>query len=103
MRIVFFLIGIFLLISCNQGNNRQNEKNGTELQIALTEVTLQIGGMHCEMCVASIEKGVGAVEGVELVKAELDDSTAVVKFNNAQTNLTEITQAIEKRGYTVKK
>lgn len=103
MRTLFFLVGIFLLVSCSQGNKQQNggDESSAE-QVAQTEVTLHIGGMHCDMCVASIEKGVGAVDGVEFVKAQLSDSTAVVRFNESETGLAEIKAAIEKRGYSVK-
>jgi Cu+-exporting ATPase len=101
MKNLIFILGIFLLISCGQGNKQQGT-SGSDANQALTEVTLQIGGMHCDMCVASIEKGVGVLEGVEFVKADLSDSTAVIQFNEAETSLAEITQAIEKRGYTVK-
>ena len=101
MRNLVFILGILFLVSCG-GQKKNNTGNDSTAEASLTEVTLNVGGMHCDMCVASIEKGVGAVEGVEFVKAELNDSTAVVKFNEAETSLTEITQAIERRGYTVK-
>ena len=101
MRTLIFFLGIFFLVSCG-GQKTQNEGDETPVQVTLTEVKLDVGGMHCDMCVASIEKGVGAVEGVDFVKAELSDSTALVKFNEAETSLAEIKQAIEKRGYKVK-
>ena len=101
MRNLVFILGIFFLVSCG-GQKKQNEGNDSSAQATLTEVTLNVGGMHCDMCVASIEKGVGAVEGVEFVKTELSDSTTVVKFNETETSLAEVTQAIERRGYTVK-
>ena len=101
MRNLVFILGIFFLISCG-GQKKQNDGNDSTAQAVLTEVTLNVGGMHCDMCVASIEKGVGEIEGVEFVDAELSDSTAVVHFNEAETSWAEITQAIEKRGYTVK-
>lgn len=102
MRTLIFILGIFLLVSCGQGNKQQNEGESATEQVALTEVTLHIGGMHCDMCVASIEKGVGAVEGVKFVEAQLNDSTAVVRFNESETGLAEIKAAVEKRGYSVK-
>jgi copper chaperone len=101
MRNLVFILGIFILVSCG-GQKKQNDGNDSTAQAVLTEVTLNVGGMTCDMCVASIEKGVGAVEGVEFVKAELSDSTALIKFNEAETSLAEITQAVERRGYTVK-
>lgn len=101
MKTLIFIFGIFMLVSCGQGNKQQENSDSTAGQ-ALTEVTLNVGGMHCDMCVASIEKGVGAIDGVEFVDAELSDSTAVIRFFEAETSLAEITQAIERRGYTVK-
>jgi copper chaperone len=101
MRNLIFILGVLLLVSC--GNQRkQNEGNDSSETAALTEVTLNVGGMHCDMCVVSIEKGVEALDGVEFVKVELNDSTAVVKFNETETSLADIRQAIERRGYTVK-
>lgn len=103
MRTLFFLLGIIFLVSCSQGNKQQNGGDESPAEpVALAEITLQIGGMHCDMCVASIEKGVGAIEGVEFVKAQLSDSTAVVRFSESETNLAEIKAAVEKRGYSVK-
>jgi copper chaperone CopZ len=54
------------------------------------------------MCVQSIEKGVNQLKGIEFVKANLNDSTAKVKFDVSKTNIAEIEKAIEKRGYSVK-
>jgi len=102
MRTLIFFFGFFLLVSCGQGNKQQSNGESATEQVVLTEVTLHIGGMHCDMCVASIEKGVGAVEGVDFVKAQLNDSTAVVRFSESETNLAEIKTAVEKRGYSVK-
>jgi Cu+-exporting ATPase len=102
MKINIFLVMILMLaMACQSGNN--SDKKPADAEVAMTEVTLTVGGMHCEMCVASIEKGVGQIAGVDSVSAVLDDSTAFIRFNPQIASLNEISLAIEKRGYTVKK
>ena len=102
MKAIIYTLGIFLFLSCGQANKKTNEKNEASASTELTEVTLHIGGMTCAMCVASIEKGVSEVKGVEYVKVALNDSTAIVRFSDAKTGMDEIKKAVEKRGYTVK-
>ena len=45
---------------------------------------------------------VNELEGISFVKASLNDSTAIVKFDASKTDLAQIEKAIEKRGYKVK-
>ncbi|SHF28804.1 copper ion binding protein [Mariniphaga anaerophila] len=101
MRTLISILMILFVVSCGQGTKKKAEQ-GDSPQIILAEVKMHVGGMHCEMCVASIEKGVGSVEGVDSVKVALNDSSLVVLFNTDETSLDEIKQAVEKRGYTVK-
>jgi copper chaperone len=96
---ILFFVGLF---SCQQGNQKQNQSSEPVEVASVIEDTVHIGKMHCEMCVASVEKGVSDVEGVEYVKAMLDDSIAVVRYDKIETSLEEIHNAIVKRGYTVK-
>ncbi len=97
------ILAIAFLMSCQSANKEQKQDAETHVETAaLVEKTISISGMHCDMCVASIEKGVGEVEGVQSVVASLSDSTAVVQFNANETSVGAIQQAIEKRGYNVK-
>lgn len=102
MRTLVILFSMALLFSCSQNNRKQEN---TEEQAVVTEVreeVLHIGKMHCEMCVASVEKGLGSVEGVEFVKVSLEDSTATVRYNASDTNREELRLVVEKRGYVLK-
>ena len=102
MKNIIIVLGVVLFASCNSGN-KGTDSSEAEIPVAqLVMDTVNIGGMHCDMCVSSIEKGVGEVEGVEFVKANLNDSVAIVKFDAAKTGLHEIEAAIEKRGYRIK-
>lgn len=93
---VFCVIGI----SCSQSGS-ENKKQDDNAVNLVTD-TIHISGMHCDMCVSSIEKGVHEVEGVKSVEAILDDSLAVVQYDQVKTDLKEIKSAVVKRGYTVK-
>ena len=105
-RILFQFLAITaigFLAACQSGsNNNGGGQKSNEQSVAVVEKTFSIKGMHCDMCVASIEKGVSQVEGVQSVTAKLNDSTAVVRFDEASVELADIEKAIEKRGYSVK-
>ncbi len=102
MKRIFYLIVILTIFSCQTGNkNKQEEKSKTEqAQIAVTKIN--IGGMHCDMCVASIEKGVKELDGIVNVAVSLKDSDAVVSYDKSKTDLAKIEKAIEARGYKIK-
>lgn len=102
MRILFSIIVFAFFTSCQQGSNSSQGTSDTQSTVELQEDVLNIGKMHCEMCVASIEKGLASVEGVEFVKVNLDDSTAVVKYDSKKANTDQFKQVIEKRGYILK-
>ena len=99
-------LGLLLIIvgflSCNSGNKKVEKADVGIEKEALAEATINIGGLHCEMCVASVTKGVNELEGVANVKVTLSDSVAVVSYNSKKLELAEIEKAIEKRGYTIK-
>ena len=102
MKNIFYLITILIFVSCQSGNkNKQEEKLPPE-SAQMVESTINIGGMHCDMCVASIEKGVKELDGIVSVAVSLADSTAVVSYDKSKVELAKIEKAIEARGYSVK-
>jgi copper chaperone len=94
---VFLLVG---LIACQGGT--KTEKAAPAAEVSFTEISFQVSGMHCDMCVASIEKGVSQLAGIDSVKAVLNDSLTFVRFNASMVSEEEISKAIETRGYKVK-
>lgn len=91
---------IVLLAACYTNEKKTN--NNTVKSIEIMETTLTIRGLHCNSCVASVEKGIKALDGIKTVVVTLNDSTAVVKYNAYSVNIGDIQKSIEKRGYTVK-
>lgn len=67
----------------------------------MVEAKLQVNGMHCDDCEASIAKGVNTIAGIDSISANHEDSTAFVRFDSNQTNLKDISKAIEDRGFIV--
>ena len=67
----------------------------------MVEAKLQVNGMHCDDCEASIAKGVNAIAGIDSISANHEDSTAFIRFDSNQTNLKDISKAIEDRGFVV--
>lgn len=104
MKKLFFLLFLAVFVSCSSGNkNVNNKKLETEqVNVEVVEATINIGGMTCDMCVASVTKGVNELEGITAVNVSLEDSTAVVSYLPNKLELAEIEKAIVKRGYTIK-
>jgi len=98
---VLFLFIVLAFVSCQTGTKKANEKAEVE-KAELVEATINIGGLHCNNCVASVKKGINGLAGIETLEVTLSDSTAVVSFDPEKTNLAEIEKTIETRGYTIK-
>lgn len=93
---LFILVGF---VACNSGTQKTTEVAQPE---QIVESTIDIGGLHCDACVTSVEKGVNSLSGIESVKVTLADSTAIVKYNASAVSIDDIEKSIEKRGYTIK-
>jgi len=102
MKKILLTFIVLAFVACQSGNSEKTSGQAPETTAELVETTINVGGMHCDMCVASIEKGINELEGISFVKASLEDSTAVVKFDASKTDLIQIEKAIEKRGYSIK-
>jgi copper chaperone CopZ len=61
--------------------------------------TIQIDGMHCEHCVASVREALEGVEGATPASVEI--GTASVRYDSDETRPEEIDRAVEDAGYAV--
>ena len=102
MKKLILLIAVLAFVSCQSGNKNKPEEKTAPESVQVVESTINISGMHCENCVASVEKGVKELDGIVSVAVSLNDSTAVVSYDTSKLELAKIEEAIEKRGYTVK-
>lgn len=102
MRIIVLMTLVLFFTACQQGNNKKEQATDNRSSVELKEEVLNIGKMHCEMCVASVEKGLKSVEGVEFAKVNLEDSTAVVRYDETKADINTFKEVVEKRGYVLK-
>lgn len=66
------------------------------------QTTLHIDGMTCQGCVKSVTRALQAVNGVSNVQVDLASGKADVDFNDQQTTLSALTEAVEDAGFDVK-
>lgn len=65
------------------------------------QLTLPVTGMTCANCVATIERNLKKVNGVETAVVNLSSERATVEFNPALTGIDELVGRIRKAGYDV--
>jgi Cu+-exporting ATPase len=66
----------------------------------MNTITLKSQDIHCASCAASIEKVVGALEGVRKVEVDIDGQAATVQFEPPATT-DSISSAMEEAGFDV--
>ena len=101
-RLLIIALVVVGFTACQSGNKKTADEKSNTAPVQLVQTTIDIGGLDCDMCVKSVEKGVNELTGISSVTVSLDDSSAVVKYDASKVQLAEIEKAIEKRGYSIK-
>lgn len=65
------------------------------------QVTLPITGMTCANCVATVERNLKKVDGVETANVNLSSERATVEFDPAVSALDDLIQRVQRAGYDV--
>ncbi len=65
----------------------------------MTQTTLQVHGMRCAGCVASVEKGLRNTPGVSDASVNLATGDAVVSHDKSQVDAAQLVEAVSKAGY----
>ena len=65
------------------------------------QVTLPITGMTCANCVATVERNLKKVDGVQVALVNLSSERATVEFDPALTGLDELVGRIRRAGYDI--
>lgn len=71
----------------------------TTLQAAEQSVILKVDGMTCQACPYQVKSALKKVEGVISASASLENSEAVVTFDDAVTNVATLTEATTNAGF----
>jgi len=69
--------------------------------MATQTITLQISGMSCASCVATIEGALGNLKGVSKARVNFAAQKAQVEYDPEQTDLQQIEEAVRDAGYEV--
>jgi copper chaperone CopZ len=65
----------------------------------MSELKLEIGGMSCGHCVASVRRALEAVKGVEVIGVTVGGAT--VKLDPTIASKDQLIDAVEDQGYEV--
>src|SRR3990170_113075 len=65
------------------------------------QITLPVTGMTCANCVATVERNLKKVNGVQSAAVNLSSERAVVEFDPSMTGLSDLIGRIERAGYGV--
>ncbi len=63
--------------------------------------TFPVTGMHCASCAVKVEKVLNAQSGVVHASVNLANASALVEYEEVQTNLTDIKKAVQSTGYDI--
>lgn len=64
-------------------------------------ITLNIEGMTCGGCVKSVTNALNQVTGVQSADVSLANNNATINFDDSQTDVQQLTEAIEDAGFDV--
>ena len=86
--------------------NKKIENKITEIKKSkeeknMNKKTVIIEGMQCNHCKVTVEKVLGAIEGIEKVEVNLSNKTVVIEMSKEIDNNT-IKKVIEEAGFTLK-
>ena len=94
---LFIALAALALVACNSPQKSADKAQAP----VMVEANLNVEGMHCDDCEASIAKGVNELAGIDSISANHEDSTAFVRFDSNKTSMKDISKAIEGRGFVV--
>lgn len=63
------------------------------------KTTLNVKGMTCKHCAASVESSIRTVSGVKEAKADLDSDTVSVEYDETKVLEAALAAAVEEAGF----
>lgn len=73
-----------------------------EQQDNMTKTNLTISGMHCESCAKIIEMELGDQSGVDNIKVNYNEHSAVIEYDQEKISIEKIIEIIDSLGYQTK-
>jgi len=94
---VFITALLFVsLASCN------NSKKSDDVDLTPLTISMDIHGMTCNGCAETVRASVAQMgDGINSVKVDLENATALIEFVPAELDSIDIRKAIEINGYKI--
>ena len=68
--------------------------------MSIKTITLDVDGMSCGHCVASVENSLKELDGIFAAKVTLDENRVVVEYNPDKVNIMQMVIATTNAGYS---
>jgi Cu+-exporting ATPase len=85
----------------NQLPNYQLTKKGFDYMTESKQLTLPVTGMTCANCVATVERNLKKLDGVQTAVVNLSSERATVEFDAAKLELGDLIARVQRAGYGV--
>jgi copper chaperone len=73
------------------------------MSATIERIVVSTPDMSCEHCVAAIQEEVGALAGVQSVKADLPTKQVTIAYDSSVVDVPQIEAALDDAGYPVAK
>ena len=70
--------------------------------MSVAKLQVQVGGMSCSFCTATIERALGRMEGVSAVNVSLAHEDALIQYDPARRTPDELLETLRSLGYTIR-
>jgi copper chaperone len=67
----------------------------------MTQIQLDVKGMTCGHCKASVTGALEELDGVKSVKVDLEGGKADVEYDESKVSVEQMKEAVEEQGYDV--
>lgn len=67
----------------------------------MKDITVEIGGMHCVMCAAAVERSLKKLNGVKEAEVSYASESAHIVYDDANLNMKAISKNVKQAGYVV--
>lgn len=67
----------------------------------MKDITVEIGGMHCVMCAAAVERSLKKLDGVQEAEVSYASESAHIVYDDAKLNIKHISKNVKQAGYVV--
>jgi copper chaperone CopZ len=64
------------------------------------ETTLKIPAIHCDSCVKTVSRTLGALPSVEVTETDPDSKLVRLRFDGSAVNLDRIREALDEIGFS---